>query len=138
MRALSACCIRWWVENQPLKIGLQPVDKCVTVCVVATVNLTKNDFDQKIKTGVTLVDFWAEWCGPCRMAGPVIEEISEEFKEKLAVGKVDVDAEPDVAAKFGVMSIPTVILFKDGQEMGRQVGFGGKSGYVQLLSKVGI
>lgn len=105
---------------------------------MATVNLTKNDFDQKIKTGVTLVDFWAEWCGPCRMAGPVIEEISEEFKEKLAVGKVDVDAEPDVAAKFGVMSIPTVILFKDGQEMGRQVGFGGKSGYVQLLSKVGI
>jgi thioredoxin 1 len=105
---------------------------------MAAVNLTKNDFEEKVKTGVTLVDFWAEWCGPCRMAGPVVEELSDEYREKVLVGKVDVDAEPDIAQKFGVMSIPTVILFKDGQEMGRQVGFSGKTGYIQLLAKAGV
>jgi thioredoxin 1 len=105
---------------------------------VATLHLTKNNFDEKIKSGVALVDFWAQWCGPCRMAGPVIDELAEEYKDKLAVAKVDVDSEPEVAEKFGVMSIPTVILFKDGQEVGRQIGFAGKAGYVQLLQKAGI
>ncbi len=105
---------------------------------VATLHLTKNNFDEKIKTGAVLVDFWAQWCGPCRMAGPVIDELAEEYKDKLAVAKVDVDSEPEVAEKFGVMSIPTVILFKDGQEVGRQIGFAGKAGYIQLLQKAGI
>jgi thioredoxin 1 len=105
---------------------------------MAAINLNKNDFDEKIKSGISMVDFWAEWCGPCRLAGPVVEEISEEYKDKLFVGKIDVDAEPDIAQKFGVMSIPTVILFKDGQEVGRQVGFAGKPGYVQLIQKAGI
>lgn len=105
---------------------------------MAAVSLTKSDFDEKIKKGITLVDFWAEWCGPCRMAGPVVEELSEEYKDKVLVGKLDVDAESDIAQKFGVMSIPTVIIFKDGQEMGRQVGFSGKSGYIQLLQKAGV
>ena len=101
------------------------------------VHLTKSDFDEKIKSGVAMVDFWAAWCGPCRMAAPVIEELSEEYKDKVVVGKLDVDAEPEIAGKYGVMSIPTVILFRDGQEVGRQVGFSGKSGYMQLLQKGG-
>ena len=105
---------------------------------MATVHLTKSDFDEKIKSGVSLIDFWAEWCGPCKMAGPVIDDLSVEFEGKALIGKVDVDAEPDLAGKFGVMSIPTVILFKDGVEAGRQVGFAGKAGYMQLLSKAGI
>jgi len=105
---------------------------------VATVHLTAKDFDDKIKTGISFVDFWAEWCGPCKMAAPVIEDLSEEYKERVLVAKVDVDAEPDLSGKFGVMSIPTVILFKDGQEIGRQVGYAGKPGYVQLLAKAGL
>jgi len=105
---------------------------------VAIVHLTSKDFDDKVKSGTSFVDFWAEWCGPCKMAAPVIEELSEEYKEKLTVAKVDVDAEPDLSGKFGVMSIPTVILFKDGKEIGRQVGFAGKTGYVQLLAKAGL
>ena len=105
---------------------------------MAAVHFTKIDFDEKIKTGVTLVDFWAEWCGPCRIAAPVIEELSGEYAGKVNVGKVDVDAEPELAGKYGGMSIPTVILYKDGLEIGRQVGFAGKPGYLQLLQKAGV
>lgn len=100
--------------------------------------LSAADFDEKVKTGVVMVDFWAEWCGPCKMAGPVIDALAEEYSGKVVVGKVDVDAEPDLAGKFGVMSIPTVVLLKDGIEVGRQVGFAGKAGYVQLLQKAGV
>src|SRR3990172_5520168 len=105
---------------------------------MAAVHFTKIDFDEKIKTGVTLVDFWAEWCGPCRIAAPVIEELSGEYAGKVNVGKVDVDAEPELAGKYGVMSIPTVILYKDGLEIVKQVGFSRKPGYLQLLQKAGV
>lgn len=105
---------------------------------MSALHFTKTDFDTKIKTGVTLVDFWAEWCGPCRMAGPIINEISTEYAGKIVVGKVDVDHEQELAQKHGVMSIPTVILFKDGKEVGRQIGFAGKQGYLDLLKKAGV
>ena len=62
-----------------------------------------------------LVDFWAEWCGPCRMVGPVVDEISEDYKGRIKVAKLDVDAEPGLASRFGVLSIPTIVLFKDGE-----------------------
>lgn len=100
---------------------------------MAAVHLTKADFDAKINTGLALVDFWAEWCGPCKMAAPVIDGLSDEYAGRVLIGKVDVDAQPELAQKFGVMSIPTVILFKDGVEVGRQVGFAGKQGYLDLL-----
>ena len=105
---------------------------------MAAVHLTKADFSEKIKTGVVLVDFWAEWCGPCKMAGPIIDGLADEYAGKVMVAKLDVDAEPEIAQKFGVMSIPTVILFKDGVEVARQVGFVGKQGYLDLLKKAGV
>ena len=80
-----------------------------------------------------LVDFYADWCGPCKMAAPIIDELSEEYKGKAEIGKVDVDANNEVAAKYGVMSIPTVIMFNGGEEVDRKIGFAGKDGYVQLL-----
>lgn len=105
---------------------------------MAALYLTQTDFDQKTKTGVTLVDFWATWCPPCKLAGPIIDELSVELMGKVTVGKVDVDSEKDLAARYKVMSIPTVILFKDGIEIDRQVGFAGKQGYLDLLKKVGV
>jgi thioredoxin 1 len=80
-----------------------------------------------------LVDFWAAWCGPCRMVGPVIEEIAGEYEGKAIVGKVDVDANQEFAAKFGVRNIPTVLMFKNGEVVGRQVGVAPKNVYTEAI-----
>jgi len=80
-----------------------------------------------------MVDFWAAWCGPCRMVGPVIEQISEEYDGKAVVGKVDVDANQEFAAKYGVRNIPTVLVFHNGEVVGRQVGVSPKNVYAEAL-----
>lgn len=82
-----------------------------------------------------LVDFWAAWCGPCRMVGPIIDEISKEYEGKAVVGKVDVDANQEFAAKYGVRNIPTVLLFKDGELIERQVGVAPKETYTEAIDK---
>ena len=80
-----------------------------------------------------LVDFWAAWCGPCRMVGPIIVQISEEYKDKAVVGKVDVDANQEFAAKYGVRNIPTVLVFQNGEVVGRQVGVAPKNAYTEAI-----
>ncbi|OEK09753.1 thioredoxin [Flavivirga aquatica] len=80
-----------------------------------------------------LVDFWAAWCGPCRMVGPVIEEISGEYDGKAVVGKVDVDANQEFAAKYGVRNIPTVLVFQNGEVVARQVGVAPKKTYTDTI-----
>ncbi len=80
-----------------------------------------------------LVDFWAAWCGPCRMVGPVIEEIATEYEGKAVVGKVDVDANQEFAAKYGVRNIPTVLVFQNGDVVGRQVGVAPKNTYTEAI-----
>lgn len=80
-----------------------------------------------------IVDFWAEWCGPCRMVGPIINEIGEEFADQAVVGKVDVDSNPGVAAKYGIRNIPTVLYFKGGEVADKQVGASPKSTFVSKL-----
>jgi len=82
-----------------------------------------------------LVDFYADWCGPCKMAEPVLEELSESYKDKVVIVKLNVDENQQTSAKYGVMSIPTTILFKGGNEIGRQVGFGGKQVFEELIKK---
>ena len=81
-----------------------------------------------------LVDFWAEWCGPCKMLGPVIEELSGDFDGKVVVGKVDVDANQDFASQYGVRSIPTVLIFQNGEIVGRQVGVAPKQTYADAIN----
>ncbi len=83
-----------------------------------------------------MVDFWAAWCGPCRMVGPLIEQISEEYAGKAIVGKVDVDANQEFAAKYGVRNIPTVLVFQNGEVVSRQVGVVPKNVYAEAIDSI--
>ncbi|QTH42412.1 thioredoxin [Cohnella sp. LGH] len=90
------------------------------------VAITKDNFSENVAQGVSLLDFWAPWCGPCKMQLPIVEELSEELKGTATIAKVNVDEEPELASQFGVMSIPTLILFKDGQPVDKLVGLQSK------------
>ena len=93
-------------------------------------------FDAALAEGkLMMVDFWAEWCGPCRMLGPVVDKLAEEYQGKAIMGKVNVDEERELAIRYGVMSIPTVIFFKDGKEIDRKVGAMPAGAFAQVLDK---
>jgi thioredoxin 1 len=100
------------------------------------VAVTDSTFQSEVLSSsqLVLVDFWATWCGPCRMVAPIVEEIASENTDKLKVAKVDVDANPQTAQQFGVMSIPTLIVFKGGQPVERLVGYMPKAKLMQALS----
>lgn len=90
---------------------------------MAITHATDQTFSSETNSGLVLVDFWATWCGPCKMIAPVLEELDSELGEKLKIVKLDVDDNQETAAKYGVMSIPTLLLFKDGEVIDKVVGF---------------
>jgi thioredoxin 1 len=110
--------------------GIFMADKKVT-------ELTKNNFEQLVTESdkPVLVDFWAAWCGPCRTITPIMEELAEEYEGKAVIAKVNVDDENELSARFRIMSIPTVMLFKDGQVVDKIVGARPKSDFVKILDK---
>ena len=99
-------------------------------------HLNKQTFDEVISGDQpVLVDFWATWCGPCRMIAPAVEEVAEDFAGRAVVGKVDVDEQTELARQFGIMSIPTLIVFKDGKVVEQAVGARGKEDIAAMLER---
>ena len=104
---------------------------------MAEITITKNNFESEVLNSdiPVLVDFWAIWCGPCKMIAPIVEEIANEYEGKIKVGKINVDDEQELAIKYGVMSIPTIILFKNGSIADTSVGYVPKEKLVEMISK---
>lgn len=104
---------------------------------MSEIKITKANFEEEVLNSPipVVIDFWATWCGPCRMIAPVIEEIAEEYASVVKVGKVNVDEEPELASQFGIISIPTVVLVKNGQISAKSVGYRTKE---QLTNELGI
>lgn len=96
-------------------------------------HLTDENFEAEIGQGVVLVDFHANWCGPCRMLAPVLEQVAKDVKGKALIGKVDIDTEQKTAGRFQITSVPTMILFKDGQEVNRLVGLRNADALKELI-----
>lgn len=97
--------------------------------------LNNNNFDETIKNGVVLVDFWATWCGPCKMLAPNVVEIAKEYEGRAVVGKVDVDENPDLAERFGIMSIPALFVFVNGEVKEKLIGYRLKMQIAEVLDK---
>lgn len=90
--------------------------------------ITDASFEELLKSDKPLVvDFWAEWCGPCRMVGPIVEELAEEYADKVVIGKVDVDSNDEITSKYGIRNIPTILFIKNGEVVDKQVGAAQKS-----------
>ncbi|UXR70527.1 MULTISPECIES: thioredoxin [unclassified Staphylococcus] len=102
---------------------------------MATVTVTEKTFNKTIEKGVTLIDFWATWCPPCQMQSPVLEELSNDLEGKVTIGKVDVDQEQNLAAQYQIQSIPTLLIFKDGQLVQSLVGFNPKPNLENVLAQ---
>jgi thioredoxin 1 len=98
------------------------------------IELTNDNFDATVNNGVSLVDFWAPWCGPCRMIAPVIDELAEDFDGKANICKINTDEQQDLAMKFGVRSIPTILIMKDGEVVETMVGAASKQAFADKIN----
>lgn len=102
---------------------------------MAIVKATDENFSTETGSGLVLADFWAPWCGPCKMIAPVLEELDSEMSDKVKIVKLDVDENQQTAGEYGVMSIPTLILFKDGQPVDKVIGFQPKEALEELINR---
>jgi thioredoxin 1 len=96
--------------------------------------ITDSTFDELLQSNKPLVvDFWAEWCGPCKMIGPIVEDLAQEYEDKVTIGKMDVDENNEITTRYGIRNIPTLLFFKDGQLIDKQVGAAQKSALAQKI-----
>jgi thioredoxin 1 len=104
---------------------------------MATVEVSDSSFEEKVLKAnkPVMVDFWAPWCGPCKMAEPALEELSDEYADDVTIVKMNVDDNKEVPMNYQVMSIPTTVMIKNGEEIGRQIGFAGKQAFEDLIKK---
>jgi thioredoxin 1 len=100
------------------------------------VELTKENFDATVAEGVTMVDFWAPWCGPCRMIAPVVEELAEDFEGKATIGKVNTDEQQELAVQYGIRSIPAILFFKNGEVVDQMIGAASKDAFADKINKL--
>ncbi|MGB5919628.1 thioredoxin [Arcobacter sp. F2176] len=100
------------------------------------IELTQDNFEATVKEGISMVDFWAPWCGPCRMLAPVIDELAGDFEGKANICKVNTDEEQDLAVKYGVRSIPTVIFMKDGEVVDQMIGAASKQAFSDKINSL--
>tara|TARA_Y100001936_G_scaffold244257_1_gene284341 strand:+ start:8943 stop:9263 length:321 start_codon:yes stop_codon:yes gene_type:complete len=102
---------------------------------MATIKISDDTFENEVitKGKPIIVDFWAEWCGPCKQIGPILEDLSDEYKEKITIGKLDVDENPEIASKYQIRGIPTMMLFNNGTLIDTKVGISSKSDLVQWI-----
>ena len=101
------------------------------------ITITEENFNEILNEGKPLVlDFWAEWCGPCRMVGPIIDELASEYEGRVVIGKVDVDENNEVSTQFGIRNIPTVLFFKEGQLIDKQIGAASKATYIEKIEQL--
>lgn len=103
--------------------------------MMSVIHINQDNFKDEVATGVVLVDFYATWCGPCKMIAPVLDQLAQEFEGKAKIVKIDVDESPAIAEQYSIMSIPTLILFKDGETVDQVAGFQSKEMLVKLLEK---
>ena len=100
------------------------------------IDLTEDNFDSTVAEGVTMVDFWAPWCGPCRMIAPTIEDLADDFEGKANICKVNTDEQQAIAVKYGIRSIPAILFFKDGQVVDQMVGAASKDAFASKINAI--
>jgi thioredoxin 1 len=100
------------------------------------IELTKENFESTISEGISVVDFWAPWCGPCRMIAPIIEDLAEMYEGRVKICKVNTDEEQEIAIRFGIRSIPTILFFKDGQIVDQMIGANGINAFTHKIDKL--
>jgi thioredoxin 1 len=100
------------------------------------IDLTEDNFDSTVAEGVTMVDFWAPWCGPCRMIAPVVEQLAEDFDGRADICKVNTDEQQAIAVKYGIRSIPAILFFKDGQVVDQMVGAASKDAFASKIDAI--
>lgn len=132
----NICCTGKASNKEPQATAINESGSVVTPETSGTVqSLSESTFDESIKSGIVLVDFWATWCMPCKLQSPIIEKVSTEMVGKATVYKLDIDKSPGIADRYDVQSIPTMIIFKDGKAVGQFVGLTQKADIISAIEK---